>query len=943
MENRVEKGSCGGAENSKKTKCLDLESLYKTEALRKGSKEGNFSEQNEVKAGDNKKKRKKSKVGRGASLDGFRTVGKKSRKVLDIENVNEAGPGPVLTDTSKSLPESCHRNGLNGIALNLAENGNIIHIPKRPRGLVGRKKSGIVGLAKSGGSSSSVHRVGQLSGELIKSESLGSSIAEAGGSDKKGKSISSSVGNVGDSVAVPSSDGKKVKLVNSSSGNADDSIAVPGSREKKVKSNTSSLGSAGDSAATAASCDKKAKLVASSVGNAGEPVLASHDKKVKLVTNPAGNARKLTAKTGKDDNNAKFTGSTANGGGSKVKRKRTVYKANELKDRGTDSAVQAKAEDCDETVNNGDASRKPQKKFRKCRDFPSGSKSSLKKVDGPSVDNSGNAFNEDQDDYDDDDEENLERNAARMLSSRFDPRCTGFSSKNRTSGKPSESGLSFPDSSGKDFVCRDDSSSGFRAVSPNADSRVLRPRNHLKKKGFSRKRRHFYEVLAKNFDAHWFLNQRIQVFWPLDESWYYGLVNDYDPETKRHHVKYDDRDEEWINLHNEKFKLLLFPSEIPGRRVRRRLSTSDKYVNKEKKDSSEDDDHYAGTFLDSEPIISWLARPSRRIKSSPNSVKKQKTMHSSPPVIKSDDRSKSVDPLTENRSEYGCCSELPARSADTERVENSLLGSPSCSKVGSYIVYFRKRFRKRSQQISPGMCESGEMPRLLRTVNSSGLAYNGKWKTSSLGCYDAGKFCWLVDDQGLLKLKMSLLDSIRINCDISLPVLPSLDYSFRKDQFLLSWLLLLPQYGAIMTTWPGVFLEMLFVDNTIGLRFLLFEVSLKQAVALFALILSVFTQPSGELKFFDMQLPLTTIRFRLSCIHHLGSQQEFTFYCFSKLRPSKWLYLDSRLQRHCLLSKKLPLSDCTYDNLKSLEGGSNQLFTSSGKSGRYCFKVFCIP
>lgn len=938
MENSVEKGSFGGTENSKKTKCLDLQSLYKTEALRKGpSKEGNFSEQNEVKVGDNKKKRKKSKVGRGAALDGFMTVGKRSRKGLDVENVSRVGPGPVLTDTGKSLPESCHRNGLSGIALNLAENGNIIHIPKRPRGFVGRKKSEVISLAKTGGSSSSVHQVGRLSGELIKSESLGSSIAEAGSSDKKGKSVTSSIGNAGDSVAVPSSHGKKVKLVNSSPGNAGESIAVPGSHEKKVNLHTSSSGSAGDSAATTGNCDKNAKLVTSSAGNAGEPVVASHDKKVKLVINPAGNARKLIAKAGNDDKNAKFTGSTANAGESKIKRKRAVCK--ETKDRRANSAIQAKAEGCDVTVNNGDASRKLLNNFRKRRDFPSGSKSSLKKVDEPSAENSGRDFDDFQDDYDDeDDEENLERNAARMLSSRFDPRCTGFSSKNRTSREPSEGGLSFPDSSGRDFVCRDDSATGLRSLSPNADSRVLRPRNQLKKKGLSRKRRHFYEVLASNFDSHWFLNQRIKVFWPLDESWYYGLVNDYDPETKLHHVKYDDRDEEWINLHNEKFKLLLLPSEVPGRRVRRRSSMSDKYVNKEKRDLSEDDDHYAGTYLDSEPIISWLARPSRRIKSSPSSVKKQKTVQSSPPVIKSDDRGQSVDPLTDNRSKYGCCSELPARSADTERVENSLLGSPSSSKAGSYVVYFRKRFRKKGQQISHAIYESKEMPRILKTFNSSGMVFNGKWKTSSLGCYDADKLCWLVDDQGLLKLKMPLLESMRFNFYISLPVLPFMDYSFRNDQFLLSWLLMLPQYGAIMTTWPEVFLEMLFVDNTIGLRFFLFEVSLKQAVTLFSLILSVFTQPSGELKFFDMQLPLTSIRFRLSCIHHLGRQEEFTFYSFSKLRHTTWLYMDSQLQRHCLFTKKLPLSDCTYDNIKSLEGGSNQLFTSFGESGPYCFK-----
>jgi hypothetical protein len=60
------------------------------------------------------------------------------------------------------------------------------------------------------------------------------------------------------------------------------------------------------------------------------------------------------------------------------------------------------------------------------------------------------------------------------------------------------------------------------------------------------------------------LDRRIKVFWPLDNKWYYGSVKSYDPTNKLHYVRYDDRDEEWLSLQNEKFKLQLLPGETAG-------------------------------------------------------------------------------------------------------------------------------------------------------------------------------------------------------------------------------------------------------------------------------------------------------------------------------------------------------------------------------------------
>ena len=138
---------------------------------------------------------------------------------------------------------------------------------------------------------------------------------------------------------------------------------------------------------------------------------------------------------------------------------------------------------------------------------------------------------------------------------------------------------------------------------------------------------HFYKIFSRNFDAYRVLNRRIKVFWPLDQSWYFGLVKDYDPERKLHHVKYDDRDEEWIDLRHERFKLLLLPSEVPGKADRKKMEMGDKCPDDEneerkrkkregKKDLSMKDDNCIGGYMDSKPIISWLARSSRWIKSS---------------------------------------------------------------------------------------------------------------------------------------------------------------------------------------------------------------------------------------------------------------------------------------------------------------------------------------
>ncbi|GER40803.1 histone-lysine N-methyltransferase ATX1 [Striga asiatica] len=51
-----------------------------------------------------------------------------------------------------------------------------------------------------------------------------------------------------------------------------------------------------------------------------------------------------------------------------------------------------------------------------------------------------------------------------------------------------------------------------------------------------------------------FIGLHCKVYWPLDASWYSGHIVGYNPETGRHHVKYEDEEEENLILSNERIK-----------------------------------------------------------------------------------------------------------------------------------------------------------------------------------------------------------------------------------------------------------------------------------------------------------------------------------------------------------------------------------------------------
>ncbi|KAJ4846207.1 hypothetical protein Tsubulata_034734 [Turnera subulata] len=549
-----------------------------------------------------------------------------------------------------------------------------------------------------------------------------------------------------------------------------------------------------------------------------------------------------------------------------------------------------------------------------------------------------------RDDLRDDDEENLEENAARMLSSRFDPSCTAYSSNSKVSSLP------FLLSSRRKFMSRGANYvSGSQSASIDAAARVLRPRKLHDEKENSRKRRHYYEVLSADLDAYWVLNRRIKVFWPLDQSWYYGLIDDYNEEGKLHHVKYDDRDEEWINLDSERFKLLLLPSEVPGKTKRKRSVTRDKCFDKEKgklkftkdkmKNVSTENDSLEGSCMDSEPIISWLAQSTRKVKSSSfHGSKKQKISSissASVPQLSKElvSRHEDLDSGSKNANKSNGL---------TSKAEVTVVGGASCSKDSKPpIVYYRRRFRRTSNAvchpkqnlISTSVPESERSPAALvfasQVLEESDVSLARAGPLEALESLDRIEDLWSADNEGLLRVNSSVVEPRRFTFELSVPVHSVLSYSSDAVNIWLLRAVCLLRYGVLMTTWPTVQLEMLFIDSMVGLRFLLFEGCLKEAVAFVFMVLTVFRQSNDQGKFADFQLPVTSIRFKFSCIQDFKKQLVFSFYNFSEVDNSKWMYLDCKLKKHCSEIAQLPLSECTYDNIKAIQGGKNWLLSPS--------------
>ncbi|CAH2075742.1 unnamed protein product [Thlaspi arvense] len=923
-------GNSFGAEISGKNKSLDIQSLYKSSApKKKGSKKrkGGAEDDGEI-------RKKKRKIRKEVSLSSLEAVGEKSRNTID-ESCGD-GLSLDLPDSGGSDSTLSQKldvgSGLNRISHNLDNSSNVVKVPKRRRGFVGRKKcdrkevSGPQGPFSSriSGSGNQISKLSSESGKLedgAVSKRLKHPSGGASPGNRLSKLKADSTGELGyddfkeNKIARAGSAHKdKVEnghpVVGNDDGSSRKHLGIH-SKSKDLASGSESLGKTVehlDDSLIKKHDDLKDKQIAVVSAAQHDKVEDGHtvlDNGDMSSWKHRGTRRKKDSASGSES-----LGRTVEPPDDSLIKKHDDLKDNQIAQ--ISSSHHDKVEDDHQIVDNGDVSSRKHRGTRRRKDLASGSERLGKTVEPPS-----DGLIRQYDDSQDEDEENLEQNAARMLSSRFDPSCTR-SSKSRSSGSPSRNGLTYFMPSDEDFVSRGvNSSAGLESASGDTASRVLRPRKSYKEKGLLRKRRHFYEILSRDVDAYWVLNRRIKVFWPLDESWYYGLVNDYDPERKLHHIKYDDRDEEWVNLHNERFKLLLLRSEFHSKTDPEKATLSN---NHQDNDSTKDvDDSLIGSGMESEPIISWLARASRRVGSSALGVaKRPKTSHTStnhlPHTLptKSDDvhGCSDIDSSERNTRNQSCHSALLDKCTDSSRVLDSN-GTPKDGKLP--VVYYRRRFRNRPKMLSDMLENKNVCGRGAAASTSSAPIVHCSHTSGefdfSLEAMEPEGLLWSFDNSGLLRLTVPLgkFRQFRFLLGFTVPVFR---YNFGLDN---SWMLhavLQLQYGAVINTWPKVLLEMLFVDDIFG--------CLKQAMAFVFMVLRVFCQPDEQRSYIDVQMPVTSIR----------RQHTFAFYGFSKVKYSKWLYLDGKLQRQCLLTKQLPLSECTYDNIKALGGGSNQSSTS---------------
>ncbi|XP_072970319.1 uncharacterized protein [Typha angustifolia] len=494
----------------------------------------------------------------------------------------------------------------------------------------------------------------------------------------------------------------------------------------------------------------------------------------------------------------------------------------------------------------------------------------------------------------DDDEGNLEQNAAMMLSSRFSPGCTRFSDDNMTPSRPANGSV-------------------LKMASVDAAGRVLRPRKQTGK-DFIKKRRHFYEVFSSDIDPYWVVKQRIRIFWPLDKSWYFGVVKEYDPVTELHLIKYDGREEEWINLQNERFKLLLFPSEIASTYGKRNSGLEMKMKN-EGSNINAIDDSCEGSIMESVPIISWLACSIQRMRSAPHRThkKKQKTLHKG-----SEQKILSMSEVCKPVSHTNMVPTIPfSRSTAPERPSNGNIHqvSPLLSKDYSKsrdisFVYFRKRSRK------------------------MGLALDKKVRGNSVSTSSTDPFSLKgsVFDRELpleeLLVAFKPTEFTRVTLELQISIKGIYHSAFATESNWLCRQNFLSNHCKLMLIWPIVHMEMTFVSKVLALRILSVQGCLRRLVDLMCFVMGTFSQHKICSKLFEREVPTETIGIKLSSLCDGRRQFIFMMYSLQELGNSKWRCLEKKFKQHSLLMRELSIADLTHVDVKELSTEKNCLLHS---------------
>ncbi|XP_047061650.1 uncharacterized protein LOC124668587 isoform X1 [Lolium rigidum] len=478
-----------------------------------------------------------------------------------------------------------------------------------------------------------------------------------------------------------------------------------------------------------------------------------------------------------------------------------------------------------------------------------------------------------------DDDATLEENAAMMLCSLSDNRHAHPSRKKS------------PDKSSKEpsFQHRNRFKDPYNTVEDVAGpSRMLRRRGGKAPFSKRRPRRHFYEVNPRDQDPYKIIKERIRVFWPLDETWYFGLVKEYDPVKGLHFVKYDDKDEEWINLQNERIKLLLLPAE--GRK--RSNHKPDKVSYEE--DKREDMDGNSPGSSDSEPTVSWSARSNQaRPATSSNIVKPDHGQSNIVPVL-----SNSFDA---NQEKLQSDDAIPGSSLFANGDEEVHDDGNRSGDRRFHVVYSRKR-----------VCRGRNC-----FVNNSEHDLNPESRSSSAAVIASVISREADTETGAVKHVMLVL---------SLPLKSVYKLVSEACSIWIFSSLFHPQHGSLISLWPAVFLDILFVDNALGLKHLLLRTCLRSAVSLFCSLVGSFNQCSGQSTSTDSKSPCTSVRFQISGLDG-RSQVVFVLFSIFGICKSQWKNLQAKLRYHSL-KRELSKANCTYANIKQLTDGTDQVGTS---------------
>ncbi|KAL2612135.1 hypothetical protein R1flu_023827 [Riccia fluitans] len=57
------------------------------------------------------------------------------------------------------------------------------------------------------------------------------------------------------------------------------------------------------------------------------------------------------------------------------------------------------------------------------------------------------------------------------------------------------------------------------------------------------------------------IGRSCKIFWPLDSEWYPGVIHEYNPQTRKHRIHYEDEEREWVLLGKERVKLYVSAEE----------------------------------------------------------------------------------------------------------------------------------------------------------------------------------------------------------------------------------------------------------------------------------------------------------------------------------------------------------------------------------------------